>query len=123
MSNTELKEKVDALNRAILDGRIMEAMHEFYSSDVVMAENDSPPTVGLEANLQREQEFVDNTTWHALELKGVALGENLSMVHWRMDFTNAQYGPRMAFSQVAVQRWRGGKIYDERFYYTPTVVQ
>ena len=119
----DLKERVNALNQAIQQGRIMEAMREFYTDDVKMGENDQAPTEGLEANLAREQEFVDNTTWHGIELKGVAIGDNLSMVEWWMDFTNAQYGQRLAFTQVAVQRWRDGKIFDERFYYTASPVE
>jgi len=117
-----IRERVDQLNAMILEGKIMEAMREFYTDDLVMAENDNKPTVGLDANLEREQAFVDNTNWYGAELKSVAVGENLSMVEWWMDFHNTQYGARLAFTQVAVQRWRDGKIYDERFYYTPQPV-
>ena len=119
---TDLKKRVNALNRYIQNGDIMPAMREFYADDVVMAENDAEPTVGLAANLEREQAFVDNTTWYGLELKGVAVGENLTMVEWFMDFHNTQYGARLAFTQTAVQRWRDNKIIDERFYYSPQPV-
>lgn len=118
----EIRERVDRLNGMILEGKIMEAMNEFYAEDVVMAENDNEPTVGLAANLEREQAFVDNTTWYGAELKGAAVGDGVSMVEWWLDFHNTQYGPRLAFTQVAVQRWRDGKIYDERFYYSPQPV-
>lgn len=118
----DLQQRVNDLNDHIQNGKIMEAMRKFYSDDVVMAENNSPPTIGLQANLEREQAFVDNTTWYGLELKGVALGENLSTVIWDMDFHNIQYGARLAFTQVAVQQWREGKIVDERFYYSPQPV-
>lgn len=117
-----IRERVDQLNSLVLEGKIMEAMREFYTDDVVMAENDNPPTVGLAANLDREQAFVDNTTWYGAEVKGVAIGDGISMVEWWLDFHNIQYGNRLAFTQVAVQRWRDGKIYDERFYYTPQPV-
>jgi hypothetical protein len=40
-----------------------------------------------------------------------------------MDFHNSQYGQRLAFTQVAYQRWRDGKIVEERFYYTPVPVE
>jgi ketosteroid isomerase-like protein len=122
MSET-IRTRVDQLNSMIQKGQIMEAMREFYADDVVMAENDAPPTVGLAANLEREQAFVDNTTWYGLELQNVAVGDDVSMVQWWMDFHNTQYGARLAFTQVAVQRWRDGKIVDERFYYTPQPVE
>ncbi len=121
MSDT-IRQRVDQLNGMILEGKVMEAMHALYADDLVMAENDSEPTVGLDANLEREQAFVDNTTWYGAELKGVAIGDNVSMIEWWLDFHNTQYGARLAFTQVAVQRWRDDKIYDERFYYSPQPV-
>lgn len=120
--SSKLRQRVDALNSMILQGRILEAMNEFYAEDVVMAENDQAPTVGLAANLERERAFVAATQWHDLELQDVVVDGQLAMVRWRMDFTNAAYGQRLAFTQVAVQRWADGKIVDERFYYSPTPV-
>ncbi len=117
-----VRNRVDQLNAMIQQGQIMEAMNEFYTDDLVMGENNNEPTISLAVNLEREQAFVDNTTWHGLELKSVAVGDDVSMVEWWMDFHNTQYGGRLAFTQVAVQRWRDGKIYDERFYYSPQPV-
>jgi hypothetical protein len=122
MTHDEIQQRVDGLNAMIQKGEIMAAMREYYADDLVMAENDAEPTVGLAANLEREQAFVDNTTWYGLELKGVAIGDDMSMTQWWMDFHNTQYGQRLAFTQVAVQRWRDGTIYDERFYYNPQPV-
>ena len=122
MTRDEIRQRVDALNAKIAQGEIMAAMNEFYADDLVMAENDAEPTVGLAANLEREQAFVDNTTWYGAELKSVAIGDDTSMTQWFLDFHNTQYGQRLAFTQVAVQRWRDGKIYDERFYYSPQPV-
>ncbi len=123
MNETSLRHRVHTLNTMIQQGRIMDAMNEFYADDVVMSENDADATNGLEANLAREQDFVDNTQWHGLELKDVVVDGETAMVRWWMDFTNANYGQRLAFTQVAFQRWQDGKIIEERFYYSPTPVQ
>lgn len=123
MSDINVKHRVDTLNTMIQQGRIMDAMNEFYSDDVVMSENDADATVGLEANLAREKAFVDNTQWHGLELKEVVVDGDTSMVRWWMDFTNAEYGQRLAFTQVAFQKWSDGKIVEERFYYSPAPAQ
>ena len=123
MSDINVKHRVDTLNTMIQQGRIMDAMNEFYTDDVVMSENDADATVGLEANLAREKAFVDNTQWHGLELKEVVVDGDTSMVRWWMDFTNAEYGQRLAFTQVAFQKWSDGKIVEERFYYSPAPVQ
>lgn len=118
-----IQERVNQLNDMIQAGKIIEAMREFYADDVTMRENDNPPTEGLQANLEREQAFVDGTKWYGLELKGVAVGDGISFVEWFMDFHYPLYGGRLRFTQVAVQRWRGDKIYDERFYYNPVMVE
>jgi ketosteroid isomerase-like protein len=123
MSDNNTRARVDALNSMIAEGRIMEAMNEFYDDDVIMSENDGEPTVGLEPNLAREQDFVDNTRWYGAELKDVVVNGDVAMVRWWLDFHNANYGQRLAFHQVAYQRWQDGKIVEERFYYTPTPVE
>ena len=65
MNTPDLRHRVDTLNTMIQQGRIMEAMEEFYADNVVMSENDAEPTVGLAANLEREQ---------ALKMLGVPAG-------------------------------------------------
>jgi len=123
MTETVTRERVRALNEMIQQGRIMEAMREFYADDVIMSENDGEATDGLRANLEREQAFVDNTEWYGLELKDVIVDGDTAAVRWWMDFHNTQYGQRLAFTQVAYQRWQDGKIVEERFYYTPVPVE
>jgi len=123
MTETVTRERVRALNEMIQQGRIMEAMREFYADDVIMSENDAEPTVGLAANLEREQAFVDNTEWFGLELKDVIVDGDTAAVRWWMDFHNQQYGQRLACTQVAYQRGQDGKIVEERFYYAPAPVQ
>jgi len=38
------------------------------------------------------------------------------MVEWFFDYTHKDWG-RRAYHQVSVQRWKNGKIVNERFYY------
>lgn len=118
-TTTTTRDRVDELNRWIQEGRILDAMREFYGEDVVMSENDGESHEGFETNLAREKDFVDNTEWHGLELKESVVEGDTAMTRWWMDFTNSNYGQRMAFHQVAFQKWRDGKIVEERFYYTP----
>lgn len=55
-----LSERVDKLNAMIRDGKIIEAMTEFYADDVSMQENETPPTIGKSQNIEREKQFVSN---------------------------------------------------------------
>ena len=51
--------RINELLDYIRNGRIMDAMHEFYAEDVVMVEPAYGETLGLEANLKREEKFLE----------------------------------------------------------------
>ncbi len=111
------KEHLDELNKMILSGKTQEAFEKYYSEDVVMQENNHPPTVGKSANREREKKSVAMVeALHGAQVKGVAIGDNFSMVEWEFDMTY-KGGHRAKINQVAVQRWKDGLIINERFYY------
>jgi hypothetical protein len=116
-ANTDLKSLDDELNQMILTGRAMEAMERFYDRDVSMQENSDPPTVGLTANLEREKQFfamVD--AFHGAQVLAQAVGDGVTMTEWTMDIT-FKGQPRATSSQVALRRWKNGKVVSERFYH------
>ncbi len=110
-------QNVEKLNKAILEGRTLEAFEEMYADNVVMQENNNPPVVGKDANRQREKEFFGNiTAFHGAEVKNVATGENLSMVEWTMEYEHKEWG-HVKSHQVTVQEWENDKIVREHFFY------
>lgn len=112
-----LKQNISELNNMILQGRVMEAFERFYHDDVVMQENDSPPTVGKAANRLREEEFVASVVdFRKEEVLDVAVGDNVTMVKWELDFTHKDWGDRK-YTQVSVQHWADGQIVREQFFY------
>lgn len=112
-----LKELVNELNSMVLRGEIMEAFEKYYADGVVMQENEQPPTVGKEANREREKQFLANVTeFRGAEVKAVAVGDDVTMVEWFFDYTHKEWGKKI-YHQIAVQRWRDCKIVHERFYY------
>lgn len=111
--NVRIHELLDYLR----DGRIMDAMNEFYADDVVMTEPAYGETVGLQANLEREQQFVDSVkAFESFETPAVAVGDGVSVYENAMSWTTVD-GQDIDVEQVAVQKWQGGKIVHERFYY------
>ncbi|MFO7256916.1 MAG: ester cyclase [Bacteroidota bacterium] len=113
----ELKRNITELNALIIQGRPMEAFEKFYHDDVVMQENDNEPTVGKAANRKREEEFFSAVTeFRREEVLDVAIGDNVTMVRWAMDFTHKDWGDRK-YTQVSVQHWADGKIIREQFFY------
>lgn len=112
-NNVRINELLDYVRQ----GRIMDAMNEFYADEVVMEEPAYGKTVGLAANLEREQAFVDSVKgFKAFETPAVAVGEGVSTYENMMEWTTVD-GQDIHVEQVAVQKWEGGKIVHERFYY------
>lgn len=114
---TSLKENISELNQLVLSGKTMEAFEKFYHDDVAMQENENLPTIGKDANRNREIEFFKNVSeFRKAEVRGVTIGENLSSVIWHYDYTHNEWGVRK-YTQVSVQHWKDGKIIKEQFFY------
>ena len=112
-----LLEKISDLNDLVLQGKIMEAFEKHYHEDVVMQENENPPTPGKEANRKREEEFLQAITeFRAANPLRVTIGEGTTMVEWSYDYTHKDWGLRK-YTQVSVQEWQDGQIIKEKFYY------
>ncbi|MDY8135432.1 SnoaL-like domain-containing protein [Aquimarina sp. 2201CG5-10] len=112
-----LLEKISNLNDMILQGKALEAFEKYYHLDVVMQENDNPPTIGKDVNRIREKEFASAI----LEFRGakplkVTIGEQTTIVEWFFDYTHKDLGER-TYHQVSVQEWKDGQIIKEKFYY------
>ncbi|MDX1905712.1 MAG: nuclear transport factor 2 family protein [Bacteroidia bacterium] len=109
-------ELVQDLNQMILEGKIMEAFEKHYAEEVVMEDDGLPATVGKDANREREQNFVNSlTAFRGAEVKNIWISGNIACVEWFMDYTHKEWGD-VAYTQVAVQRWRDGKIVREVFF-------
>lgn len=105
------------LNDAILAGKAMEAFEELYADDVVMQENTDPEFRGKDFNRTRENEFLATVeAWHHAAVTASAVNGDVSFSEWEMDVTLKGVG-RVQMTQVAVRRWKDGKIVHERFYH------
>jgi hypothetical protein len=115
MSNiAELDKK---LNDAILNGKALEAFEELYDDDIVMQENAEPEYRGKDFNRKREIEFFSSVeAWHGGSVLASAAHGDVSFSEWTMDVSLKGVG-RIQMAQVAVRRWKNGKIVHERFYH------
>jgi SnoaL-like domain len=112
-----LKALVDELNQMILDGKILDAFEKFYADDVVMQDNDYPQRVGKDENRKFEESFVSSLTeFRGARVENVIISDGIAVVEWWFDYTHKEYGVRN-YKQIAVQRWKDGKIVEEKFYY------
>jgi hypothetical protein len=118
-----MSKTIAALNKqlddAVLTGKAMEAFEELYAEDVVMQENSEPVHRGKALNRKREQEFFATVeAFHGGAVLASAANEQdgTSFSEWEMDVTLKGVG-RVKMAQVAVRRWRDGKLVAERFYH------
>ncbi len=105
------------LNTMIQNGEALDAFEKFYADTVVMQENEQAPTVGKDANREREKAFFASVTeLRKIEVVASATQGNTSFSQWFMDYTHKDNGD-LAYHQVAVRTWENGKVVKEVFYY------
>jgi SnoaL-like protein len=117
MSTVNLQQRLQGLVNHIQQGKIIEAMNEFYDADTVMQDNANPPTKGLAANIEREKQFNSAVKeWKGYQVTASGVGDNVTFYEAIVDFI-ATDGRPMHLEQVSVAKWKNGKIVHERFYY------
>ncbi len=117
VTTVTLEDRLEDLHRYILKGRIIEAMNEFYDRTVTMQDNANPPTVGLDTNIEREKQFLKTVKdWKGSQFKAIGVGKDVTFYEAVFDWI-ATDGTPVHREQVAVARWKNGKIVQERFYY------
>jgi ketosteroid isomerase-like protein len=117
MSTSHLQQRLQGLLDHIRNGKVIEAMNEFYDRDTVMQDNANPSTKGLAANIEREKQFLNGVKeWKGFNVKASAAGDNVTFYECTMDFI-ATNGQPVHMEQVSVAKWNNGKIVRERFYY------
>lgn len=117
MSTQNLQQRLQDLFGYIRQGKIIEAMNEFYDQDTAMQENANPPTKGLAANIEREKQFLNGVKeWKGFNVTASAVGDNVTFYECTIDFI-ATTGQPVRMEQVSVAKWKNGKIVHERYYY------
>jgi ketosteroid isomerase-like protein len=106
------------LNDMILTGKALEAFDRFYADDIVMQENNEEPRSGKALNRKFEEEFFSSlASWNDGRLEASAVNGDVSFSQWYMDVT-FKNGFQYKATQVAVRKWKEGKIVHERFFYS-----
>ena len=117
MSTANLQQRLQDLLNHVRQGKIIEAMNEFYDKDTVMQDNANPPTKGLAANIEREKQFMSGVKeWKGFTVTASGVGDNVTFYESTSDFV-ATSGVPVHIEQVSVAKWKNDKIVHERFYY------
>ncbi len=112
-----LQDRLEDLFSYIREGRILDAINAFYVEDAAMQENDQPPTIGREANLEREKRFLNTVKeWQRFDVTAKGVGGNVTFYETVMDWI-ATDGTPVHVEQVVVAKWQDGRIIHERYYH------
>jgi ketosteroid isomerase-like protein len=113
------RERVAALIARVEQGKYVEALQEFYADDATMQENGNSPRAGLKALVEHERgvmaAFKEIRT---LPVKTLLVDGDHVTIQWVFEFTRPD-GTRFRMDELALQRWRGDRVVEERFYYDP----
>jgi ketosteroid isomerase-like protein len=116
-TDTSVQELDKQLNDDVLSGKIMEAFEKYYADDLVMQENSEEPRRGKAENRKAEEQFMASVeAFNGASVKASAVNGDVTFSEWEMDIT-FKGGSRVTMSQVAVRKWKNGKIVHERFFY------
>src|SRR5437660_12800312 len=117
MSTANLQQRLQDLLNHVRQGKIIEAMNEFYDKDTVMQDNANPPTKGLAANIEREKQFMSGVKeWKGFTVTASGVGDKVTFYESTSDFVTTS-GVPVHIEQVSVAKWKNDKIVHERFYY------
>ena len=113
------RERDAALIARVEQGKFVEALQEFYAEDATMQENGNAPRVGLSKLVDHERgvmaAFKEIRT---LPVKKWLVDGDHVIINWVFEFTRPD-GTRFRMDELALQRWRGDRVAEERFYYDP----
>jgi ketosteroid isomerase-like protein len=112
-------ERVEELIARVEAGEFVEAIEACYAEDATMQENGQPPRVGREALVANERQVLaafEKT--RARCVQPVFVSGDQVVIRWLFEFSTAS-GATIRLEELALQRWRGDRIAEERFFYDP----
>lgn len=112
-------QKIKDLYGMIGQGQLLDAFEKYYAENVVMTEIGEEPRVGKDLNRVYEKKFLASVeAFHGMGIDAFTANEDegITAVENWMDLTFTG-GARVMYRQVAVQKWSGDQIVEERFYH------
>ena len=111
--------RLDEFIAAVVSGDHAGAIERFYAEDASMQENAAPPRVGRDLLVAHERavlERVERVT--STCVTSIVEGDRVA-INWVFDFVYTS-GKTGRFDEVALQEWRGDRVFRERFFYDPS---
>ena len=111
--------RLDEFIAAVVAGDHAGAIERFYTEDASMQENAAEPRVGRDVLVAHERAVLERVKRVTSTcVTSIVEGDHVA-IHWIFDFV-FHSGKTGRFDEVALQEWRGVKVWRERFFYVPS---
>jgi hypothetical protein len=111
--------RLDEFIAVVVSGDHAGAIERYYTEDSSMQENAAPPRVGRDVLVARERGILALMSHvYSKAVTSVLEGDRVA-IHWIFELTDKS-GKVRRVDEVALQEWRGDRIFRERFFYDPT---
>ena len=95
------------------------AIERYYTEDASMQENAAAPRVGRDVLVDHERAALARMSHvYSKAMSSVLEGDRVA-IHWIFELTDKS-GKVRRVDEVAMQDWRGDRIFRERFFYDPS---
>ena len=110
------RERVESFIASVVGGDHVRAIADYYHEDASMQENLQPPRRGRSFLMAHEARVLERMKMHTHpDPKFLVDGDNVA-INWIFDATGKD-GITRRLNEVALQRWSGDRIAEERFIY------
>ena len=110
--------RLDEFIAAVVSGDHAGAIERYYTEDATMQENAADPRVGRDLLVAQERATLERVKSVISTCVSAILGGDRVAIHWIFDFIY-HAGRTGRIDEVALQEWRGDRIFRERFFYEP----
>jgi predicted SnoaL-like aldol condensation-catalyzing enzyme len=112
------RERLDEFIAVVEAGDHAGAIERYYTEDSSMQENAGPPRVGRDVLVAHERAVLARMSHvYSKAVSSIVEGDRVA-IHWIFELTDKS-GKVLRIDEVALQEWRGDKIFRERFFYDP----
>lgn len=111
-----LKKAVDEHNKLWQQFKFEEAINKFYDKDVATFDNEDKTAGNADNYTKFMSRFLKESSNISAKIKNVIVSDDMSVTEWHWKFDFKDQGT-MEFDQLSLQRWKNGKIYNERHHY------
>ena len=111
------RERVDDFIAVVVSNNHVRAIAEFYHEDASMQENGLEPRRGRDVLMQHEAKALARVqSVHTHSPRAVLVDGDHVAIRWVFDFLGKD-GVTRRIEEMALQRWDGDRIREERFFY------